>query len=709
MAPKSSKPTQPKKANKALAGQQTLSKAFSSTNKPPEQKRKTNNSERRQVSFDNSLNDKDKKPAGRKTRSLSPSVRNRTNDTLDLTSSPQKKKLKSPSAPPDATMCDEHGVPLTSPSVVPPTPSMKEAALAGTSKAADGTVLAPVFAPNPGTAVIRKHKRFLKVALRIDPRPSKEADPTMTDLKWLQQCIGRWLDQIQQDVDPSIVLFQYVPTDPEERNAVKRASDLPRAISGLRKYVGKTARASKTTEKYMAWLDIRLGCDEPMDQVIDDLKQIGGDDIIVTSAPLQVPYAQTPSFLLRSHEEMNETYYTKLLNGFFRQIDDGKATMDNCPRPVGKKDPLVIALKYKTVFDGISAKEAKKLNIEKERISAVNIVCKPGEEAQAVSMVQWALGTKTFKRLNTLDMMVVPCFDRDGGPDERTKIRDSLDKQKKYADQVYSLALPNWKRELDVKNPKTGKTLRHLLMAFKHTKYPKCPLFFDVNMTKNNDAIRVSFPQKFSEDARFKIKNAAAYLFHSDGDDGLYWFNDGICQTVKTLGWNEETNRPKTANEELYAKALKTPEADSRLGLMFDLSEMDKAPAPLTDGRPSKDAGSDATSNAPSNAFSGITAMSKFYDDQGRKLTPTARVQEGESLGGAEEDSDEDIYGNESSATQPTLPSREELQNQVTLQTQRMEERDRQNLDRIQALEKRLAEAELNAKDKETTGSNAAG
>lgn len=543
--------------------------------------------------------------------------------------SPEKKRSKTPSKNiADTPMVDEHGNPIESaPKAAPVTPaSMKNAATAGTKTQADGSVMAPIFVDNSRRPVIRQHKLFVKICLPIPERDT--SDKKMTQLRWLRQNVINFFQRQQQDVDDSIVLLSYVPTDPKETDAIQRTdwSDLPFSISNLRKYLGRDIR-SQRSGAYKSWLDMRIGLNGDAKQILEDMKATADEGTVIYDSPLQVPYPITPVWLMYSFDTMNEDWYTHLFNGMFEQVHDGRVKLQSNPRKQQDK-PLVIALKRKVIYDGISRKQEEETNgKDKRKVFAIHVVCQEDEKLACTALMQWALGTKFFRKYNTVEIMAINTYDRNAGPNELQQLRDCIDQHKQITKQIYSVPLKGWKRDLDVKNKK-NKSLRHLLMKLERNNRPGQPILCGVDMSENRDTILVSFSQAFDDEARPVVQNAAAYLYHAHGDDGLHWFTEQTRSEVKSLGWDEATNTPKTRNQELLKKALAKPAPGSQMDMMFDFSEMEKPAdraAPAFRGRPPKQDG-----EAYTKAFSkgSMGDMSNAYDSQGR-----LKVSEGGSGG----------------------------------------------------------------------------
>ena len=143
-------------------------------------------------------------------------------------------------------------------------------------------------------------------------------------------------------------------------------------------------------------------------------------------------------------------------------------------------------------------------------------------------------------------------------------------------------------------------------------------LFTDVNPSWDGFAINVSFSKKFENEARFKAENLAAYAFHDLGNPGLEFFSKDM-KAVKTMGWDDENNKPLMANNLKFDLALQTPEPDSQLGMMFNFSEMEEPKVEehtSRNGRPKKDMEADSAS-LHLVAFSVMSNFSRFFNPDG--------------------------------------------------------------------------------------------
>lgn len=130
----------------------------------------------------------------------------------------------------------------------------------------------------------------------------------------------------------------------------------------------------------------------------------------------------------------------------------------------------------------------------------------------------------------------------------------------------------------------------------------------------------------------------AAYMYHKFSDAGLKFFSSDMAY-VKTLGWDEENNRPIMEDSAGLDAALSEPALDSQMAAMFDLSGMEKKSSDANrkedeclscPGKGKSDG--DNALNATA-LFSKATNFSKFFHPDGREKTATDRRQEWHSAG----------------------------------------------------------------------------
>ena len=83
-------------------------------------------------------------------------------------------------------------------------------------------------------------------------------------------------------------------------------------------------------------------------------------------------------------------------------------------------------------------------------------------------------------------------------------------------------------------------TLHQVVMKMHHDDDNTQDLFIDCNLSWDCLTFMVSYSKKYADEASFKAKNMAAYVYRLLGNIGLKLFSPDM-EYVKTLGWDEKT------------------------------------------------------------------------------------------------------------------------------------------------------------------------
>ena len=190
--------------------------------------------------------------------------------------------------------------------------------------------LAPVFTENQARIVVHKHIIYIDLNLKVLVKPDVKG---LTPFKHLRNCVILWFTGMQDDVDNTLCLLSYLPTDPEEKNAIhhKKLNDLPTSLSKFRNYVNG-ARTDK--KEFTAFLRCRIGFDGDKDQVISDLDECS-EEARVFKTPLQADNVITPCWLNPTCRNSDRDWMT---TSTFNQLTDlaheGKTTVPGYMRPI---------------------------------------------------------------------------------------------------------------------------------------------------------------------------------------------------------------------------------------------------------------------------------------------------------------------------------------------------------------------------------------
>ncbi len=173
------------------------------------------------------------------------------------------------------------------------------------------------------------------------------------------------------------------------------------------------------------------------------------------------------------------------------------------------------------------------------------------------------------------------------------------------------------------------RALRHLLMKIKKDGMPGISIFMDTGITRMSKEIVASYSKWWEVEGQFQATNAASYMWHIGGEQGLSFFPATPCPNV-----GESSRLEQRAGEEHLDAALQPYQKDLAMEIMFDLSGMETGPTMddalgNEDEWPSKDAlmdESNAVNTAQEQNDDGFLGISKaqlgFYDKKGVLKTP---------------------------------------------------------------------------------------
>lgn len=483
--------------------------------------------------------------------------------------------------------------------------------------------LAPVFQDRSSQNCIRTNRGYVDVNIKM---PAIKEGMNFTSI--FKERFTAWFKLIKDNVDDSFVVYKYVMTDANEKDALTDPDKLGDTLTQMRKYVNNLRPQSK--EGYM-YLNMRVGFNEgTIQETLQDIHTLCQGKAQVYLSPLQVANTEKVGWLFPSHRGQSVFDYASNINNILLQLQQGVITIPGYPKPPGDNPPTV-ALVWKPIWDGMTKDERKKAGVA-EATWGIHVVAEKPQKRSVIQAIEWMLANEGFTRINKLGTVLVSMYQRDSGPAEKTKLLKAIARQRYMQEKIWSSPLEG-ALGLDVANSK-NQTLRTFVMSMKRDGTDK-DLFADCNPSWDGMSVNAFYSVKFSREAAFKAKNIAAFAYRQLGPVALEWFSPDM-QAVVDMGWDEERNCPITASEAKLDKALEIPDPNSSLGQMFDFSEMepmnsgDKA----SDTRPARngDAGSDArpardgdAASATSDAFSAMSNFSRFYNPDGTERQATDR------------------------------------------------------------------------------------
>ena len=414
---------------------------------------------------------------------------------------------------------------------------------------------------------------------------------------------------IQENVDPTFIVFAYLTKDlANESDALRKPKVLGKTLSSIRKYANNVRPQLKE----------QVGFDlEPEVEVIKDMHAASQGWAQVFKSPLQAAFREQIGWLMPSYKGQSLKETEDFINTVIEKIHTGHAMMTKYPKPKDLKiPPPKVALVFKLFFNGMSKKEREEQGVKSDPVYGMHVIAYHLQKAAISMLIDFILALPTFTAINKLNTLMIPVHNCNGGPSEATKLKKAIGRQRYFQNNIYSAPVQGL-LSLDV--PNSEKLMaRTYIMSMKCDNTTDVFLFTDANPSWDGFAINVSFSKKFENKTCFKAENLAAYAFHDLGDPSLEFFNEDM-KAVKTMGWDDENNKPLTANDLKFDLALQTPEPDSQLGMMFDFSEMEEPKAEehtSRNGRPKKDMEADSVS-LQSVAFSVMSNFSWFFNPDG--------------------------------------------------------------------------------------------
>jgi len=330
-----------------------------------------------------------------------------------------------------------------------------------------------------------------------------------------------------QEVDNTLSLFPYGQADAPEDLVVKDPDSLGTTIASLTKYC-KDFFVRDTHSRM--FLQILLGFDQELDFILSNAKAVlKSSKAGLYFRPLQTANMKTLGWLFGSHENTDLRFLTKFLE------DQMKSRMSH-------PTPLLLGLKYKSVWDGTNKSDQTSPGVQ-----AVHIDCMQDEEALVMPLLKAVLKSLAMLQLSNLPLRLIPIF-RKGMPlGEQDGIGSAIAKHRCLQDAMQAttsydiVALDRPHAEL--KNA----TLRSMLLNLR-TKDNKV-LILSIDRSSWNAGFAITYPAIHSPEATDKIVLLAKYLEHSHGRHIFKWFTSDAIACAEQMGWNDALNWPTTAAE----------------------------------------------------------------------------------------------------------------------------------------------------------------
>ena len=171
-----------------------------------------------------------------------------------------------------------------------------------------------------------------------------------------------WILMIQENVDPSFIVFAYLPKDLAHEYKPKT---LGKTLSSIRKYANNVHPQMKEQISYM---NLWVGFDaELIEEVIKDMHMVSQGKAQVYRSPLQAAFMEQIGWLMPSYKGQSLKETEDFINGMIEQIHTGRTVMPKYPVQKDLTDPPKVALIFQLIFDGMSKKEWDKKGLKYSR------------------------------------------------------------------------------------------------------------------------------------------------------------------------------------------------------------------------------------------------------------------------------------------------------------------------------------------------------
>jgi len=366
------------------------------------------------------------------------------------------------------------------------------------------------------------HKYILYFDLQLQPSKSVSDTCTASHRAALVAAF-----KALQEVDNTLSLFPYGQTDAPEDLVIKDPDSLGPTIASLTKY----CKGFFVRDTYSRmFLQVLLGFDQDPEFILSNAKAVlKSSNAGLYFRPLQTANTKTLGWLFGSHENTDTRFLTKILE-------------DQMKSRTLHPTPLLLGLKYKSIWDGTNKSDQKSPGAR-----AVHIDCVQDEEAIVMPLLKAVLKSPVMLQLSNLPLRLIPLF-RKGMPlGEQDGIGSAIAKHRCLQDAMqatttYDIAALD-RPHAELKNA----TLRSMLLNLR-TKDNKV-LILSIDRSSWNAGFAITYPAIHSPEATDKIVLLAKYLEHSHGTHVFKWFTADAVSRAEQMGWNDALNRPTTAAE----------------------------------------------------------------------------------------------------------------------------------------------------------------
>jgi hypothetical protein len=304
------------------------------------------------------------------------------------------------------------------------------------------------------------------------------------------------------------------------------------------------------------WGSLRIGIDKKAANFLENASQEANmRKFWLWKAPLQAAETEYAGWLYLSHEVIHPEDTADSVNAFIKHNWEKKG-----------RTTFVIACKRRMIWDNKSAK-SKELTIkEKQAKKALHFVCKKGNVDDAIEFIRAWLTFDGFTKFCNVPMKFVPIFSRGSSSVYNAKFGCAVQKHMQLtAFGTHHTVCSNFENvnsrcSLLAGNP----SLRKLILAMQTRPHPTPPegskqpphipglVFLSVDAASwhsNRSSFVVRYTINNAVKAEEKLKNLLSYLIHEHGESATYWFRTNAIGRADGMKWDNENDRPITAEE----------------------------------------------------------------------------------------------------------------------------------------------------------------
>ena len=233
-----------------------------------------------------------------------------------------------------------------------------------------------------------------------------------------------WILMIQENVDPSFIVFAYLPKDlAHKSDALYKPKDHGKTLSNIQKYANNVRPQMKEQISYM---NLQVGFDaEPIEEVIRDMHAVSQGKAQVYKSPLQAAFTEQIGWLMPSYKGQSLKETEDFINGMIEQIHTGHAVMPKYPVQNNLTDPPKVALIFKPIFDGMSKRERDEKGLKLEPVFGTHVIACCSQKAIISMLIDYILALPTFAAANKLNTLMIPVYNCSSGLLESDKVEES--------------------------------------------------------------------------------------------------------------------------------------------------------------------------------------------------------------------------------------------------------------------------------------------